>query len=148
MEHLPEFESSFLSEIAKSFSKVRKSIKYDSRDLKFNKVMDIVDERKAEKIEISIGSSLSRDGIRIRFYAWDDRWLWIDARKSQKTDWEWEYSIEGRMSGAASERQLMEALKSFNKDTYIFHSENVIQEANLHWNKLIATGPKAIGISE
>ena len=144
MNNLPEFKSSFLTEITKSFFKVRKSLKYNSHDVKFNKVIETIDSKKLEKVELSIRSSLSRNSIKIRLYIWADRWLWIDARKSKKDGWEWEYTFEGRLSGLASERDLMEALKAFNKSSITYTEDSVAKESDLHWMRLIATGPKAL----
>ena len=144
MNNLPEFESLFLTEVTKSFSKVRKSLKYDSHDLQYNKVIDSVSDKQLEKIELLIQSSASRNNIRIRLYAWDDRWLWIDARKSKKEGWEWEYTVEGRLSGSVTERELIEALKSFNKGSPTYTTGTITKTANLHWKKLIATGPKEV----
>ena len=141
MRNLPTFTSPFLYDVTKSFSKVRKSIKYDAYEVKFNKVMDLVDGRKSEKIEISIRSSASRSDVITRLYIWDDRWLWLDSRKSQKKGWEWEYNIEGRLSGLATEKNLMEALKAFYKESLFYNDDNIISQANTHWKKLIATGP-------
>lgn len=67
MYNLPVFESDFLSELTRSFSKVRKSVKYDAANLSFNKVIDNSGAKQLEKIELSIRSSLSRNGISIRF---------------------------------------------------------------------------------
>jgi len=144
MSNLPDFESPFLSDIAKSFSKIRKGLKYDSHDLKFNKVMDLVGDRKSEKVEISIRSSASRNNIRTRLYIWDDRWLWLDARKSKQKGWAWEYTVEGRLSGSATEKELMEALKSFYKNSLSYDEENIGSQAYAFWNGLIAMGPKAV----
>ena len=144
MKNLPDFESPFLSDIAKSFSKIRKGLNYDSHELKFNKVMDLVGDRKSEKVEISIHSSASRNSIRTRLYIWDDRWLWLDARKSEQKGWAWEYSVEGRLSGSATEKELMEALKSFYKNSLSYNEENIGSQANAFWNELIAMGPKAV----
>lgn len=146
MKHLPDFESSFLQDITESFSRVRKSIKYDADDLKFTKVLDKVSNASSEKIEITICSSKSRNSIRIRMYVWDDRWLWIDARRSTNINdgWEWEYTIEGKMSGSSTERELFDTLKSFYKESQMYNAENATSNANLCWKKLIATGPKEV----
>jgi len=142
--NLPEFESRYLTEITQSFSKVRKSLKYSSHDVKFNKVMDKIDDGQIEKIELSVRSSRSRNNIRVRLYTWEDRWVWIDARKSKKEGWEWEYTIEGRLSGSTSERELMETFKAFNRNSTTYNEDSITKEANLHWMKLIATGPKEV----
>ena len=33
----------------------------------------------------------------LRVHAWEDRWLWIDARHSSKLGWLWEFNTEGRL---------------------------------------------------
>ena len=144
MNNLPDFESPFLSDVAKSFSKIRKGLRYDSYELKFNKVMDLVSDRKSEKVEISIRSSASRNDIRTRLYVWDDRWLWLDARKSKQKGWAWEYTVEGRLSGSATEKDLMDALKSFYEKSLSYDDKNISSQANSLWNGLIAIGPKAV----
>ena len=93
MESLPDFNSQFLNECVKSFSKVRKSLKNASQDLKINKIIEVREADEFEKIELVIRASLSRNGIRVRLHVWDDRWLWIDARKSVKNGWEWNLHI-------------------------------------------------------
>jgi len=128
MNNLPEFESKFLTSLSASYSKVRRSLKYNSHSLSFTKVLDRVNDEKVEKIELSIQSSRSIHNIRIRLYAWSDRWVWIDARKSESEGWAWEYTTEGRLNGSASERALMAALKSFNENSILYDQHNILEK--------------------
>lgn len=144
MNTLPKFEIPFLNEVAESFVKKRKSLAYDASDLRFNKVHDIVDGKKVEKIEIFIRSSLSRNAAKMRLYVWGDRWIWIDARKAKKSGWEWEFSKDGRLTGCSSPRQLMETFKKFYSASYHFNSKSIENEAGVMWRKILATGPIAV----
>jgi len=141
MSTLPKFENSFLNEVAESFTKKRKSLAYDSHDLRFNKVYDIVEDKKVEKVEIFIQSSSSRNCIKMRLYVWGDRWIWIDARKGRKKGWEWEYSKDGRLSGHSSPRQLIEAFKKFYSASCHFDTQSFIQDAASVWETILAIGP-------
>ena len=109
-----------------------------------SKVIEVGDQTNSEKIEIGIRTSQSRNSIRIRVYLWDDRWLWVDARKSKKEGWDWEYTSEGRFSNSVSVRELMLSLKSFCKDSESFNVNNVAVLANTYWGKVIAKGPQKI----
>ena len=142
MESLPNFNSQFLNECVKSFSKVRKSLKHSSQELKINKIIEVREVDEFEKIELVIRASLSRNGIRVRLHVWDDRWIWIDARKSVKNGWEWEHNIEGRLSGHVTERDLMKTLKTFYKETFLYVSETAQAMFDNHWKAIVAQGPK------
>lgn len=144
MNELPNFENDFLNNVALSFSKVRKPLKYDAFEVKFNKIIDAIDGEKVEKIEIVVRSSRSKTGIRTRLDIWGDRWIYLDIRKPKKKGWEWEYTIQGRLSGSANEIELMKAFKAFQKNSLLFNSKTIHSAANEHWNTLIAMGPKEV----
>ena len=73
-------------------------------------------------------------------YVWDDRWLWIDARRSTNINdgWEWEYTIEGKMSGSSTERELFDTLKSFYKESQMYTAENATSKANSRRLKFVS----------
>jgi len=144
MNTLPKFENYFLNEITESFANKRKSLAYDASDLRFNKVYDIVEDKKVEKIEIFIQSSMSRNAIKMRLFVWGDRWAWIDARKANKLGWEWEFSKGGRLSGCSSPRHLMETFKKFYSESFLFNSKSIENEACIMWREILATGPVVV----
>jgi hypothetical protein len=137
----PNFESQFLTQIAEAFVRKRKSLKYNASILKFHKIYDIVEGKKVEKIEISVESSLSRNSVRMRLYIWEDRWVWIDARKAGKMGWDWEFSKHGRLSGDCSPRQLIEAFKQFYFSSSLFDTQARTLEASTIWGEILAAGP-------
>ncbi len=144
MQIVPDFENHVLTEIAVTFAKKRRSLKYNASTLKFHKVYDIVEGEKVEKIEISVESSRSRNSIRMRLYIWEDRWVWIDVRKAGKVGWDWEFSKHGRLSGNYSPRQFIEAFKEFYSSSALFDSQATALEAFAVWNEILATGPAEV----
>lgn len=142
MKNLPTFESAFLNEIAKSYSKRRKSLAYDAFNLKFNKVFDVIAGGKTEKIEIAIQAASSANSANLRLYIWADRWIWVDARKSVKNaGWEWEYTTEGRLTGGSSACDAIDAFKEFYVLSAHFSPDTVSKDSFGIWGKLLAKGP-------
>ena len=47
----------------------------------------------------------------IRVHAWDDRWVWIDARQSQQQRWIWSWTLEGRLGPGLGGVHLLDAIE-------------------------------------
>ena len=47
----------------------------------------------------------------IRVHAWDDRWVWIDARQADKTRWIWSWTLEGRLAPGLGGLHLLDAIE-------------------------------------
>ena len=65
-----------------------------------------------DRCEITIAFRVDGRSVLIRAHAWEDRWLWIDARHSSKKGWTWEFSTEGRLLPPPSPAAVITRLES------------------------------------
>ena len=47
----------------------------------------------------------------VRMHAWDDRWVWIDARQAGQNRWIWSWTLEGRLAAGLGGRDLLDAIE-------------------------------------
>ncbi len=141
---LPHFDCRFLSDVAHAYAKRRKGLKYDAHSIELVKTIDIVDRVKTERLEITLLTSKSVTNCTLRMYTWPDRWIWIDARQANKTEWAWEFTIEGRLRGDKNPLELIETYKYFYERIQISNTKQIAQEGAHIWGGVLASGPISV----
>ena len=59
------------------------------------------------RTDVSIRYRVHGASVSLRLAVWDDRWVWVDARRSSKSGWVWESTTEGRFVSAGGARDLV-----------------------------------------
>lgn len=105
----------FLENLEKTFLRRRKTIRMKSSfaDLTWKTQAETFSE--TQFLEIDCGTRIDGKMATIRIQAWEDRWLWIDARMSgsaKKGGWAWAWTIEGRYLAGDKTSAIVEALEA------------------------------------
>lgn len=138
---LPTCENEFLNSVLFSLKKRQKAIKYKVSSITCEKIVEIDEGERFEKLEIDVQLLTSRCSFRI--FAWDDRWVWIDARRGSKNGWKWEWSDEGRLLGSFTGRDVVDALE-FTQATFFEMDSSRIGRFSEIWDAMLAKGLKPV----
>jgi hypothetical protein len=130
-------ESTFLDELLSSLRRRRKAIRHRTRTLRFERVSDSIDGSESAKVEIECVLLAPRTVLRLS--AWEDRWVWVDARRSGKIGWVWQFTAEGRLLGNRLARELVSAFEASIGDQ---GSEAALRAI---WAPILAQGPRRVG---
>lgn len=128
-----------LKEVYESVRRRSKAIRHRGGTLTYARVIERENECETEKLEFSYRSNRAKTSPVIRMYVWSDRWVWIDARKSAKRGWEWEWTGEGRVFGPSIGQFLTKAFEnSISEMTR--NNENTASNIEVIWNSLLSDG--------
>lgn len=136
---IPLFESEFLENVARAFRKRRKALSHRTTRADYAKVYDVKGTERHERLEIYL-DELRLRGALLRLHAWQNRWIWLDARRGTKTGWAWSWSLEGRLLGECSGQNVIEALEETHDLLYQMDSSRT-PELSEPWKKLLGRGP-------
>lgn len=126
----------FLAGIVAGLAKRRRALRTKTRSLAVEQTLEGAGAEEQEKLEVSIRTGTTA----LRFFVWDDRWVFVDARTpTTSKGWAWEFTHEGRFIGSDLQG-LVEALEAS-----IDHaSEQSGEELYLVWKPLLAAGPRPV----
>lgn len=138
-----EGEAGFIDELRFSLRKRQKAIKHQVRAIESERLIDRSDE--GDLTGISVQCALWVPRTTIRLSAWDDRWVWFDARQGSKEGWRWFYTHEGRIFGEESGRRLVAGLEASFGAAHNAAQGSRMSFASI-WEPLLAQGPKEISV--
>jgi MoxR-like ATPase len=135
----------FAREVLDAFQKRSRSLSRRGAILECLSVKEIVDGRdyERERTNVSIAYRVSAARVMLRVHAWDDRWVWIDARRASKSGWVWEFTTEGRIVAPGGARALV-ALAEETLDVSFLPSAEVPSAMSAIWAKRLASGPRPV----
>lgn len=139
----PSFNDPFLESIRFSLSKRSKALKHNTQSCSFERVWEGELDSRIEKIEICLNLHDDSRGTRVRLYAWDNGWLWLDARAAQKKGWRWEWSYEGRRLGEFDGRDIVAALED-TISAASFREAGETDDFTEIWQNMLARGPAPV----
>lgn len=131
-------ENAFLTEFLGALSKRRKPIGYKLRKMSVEKVLEPTGTENREKLEI-VCEGWRRQSL--RFFLWDDRWLFVDARLPGRQGWTWEFTREGRLTGAIDAPNAVGMLEKSIELSWLGEKKAL----DLLWTPFLAHGPKLAG---
>ena len=140
MSQTPRFEDEFLESIAVAFRKRRKSLSHRTDRAECSKVFEQLSSEREERLEIDL---VQRDRSSLRLWAWPERHIWLDARRSTKVGWAWEWTHEGRLLGEKTAREVIVAVEETHAMLYNMNAGRV-QALFGPWTQLLARGPKLV----
>jgi hypothetical protein len=141
--YLPSFESELLKDVVESLRKRHKSLKHRVREIACERVLEKIDERTWERLDIEFIEPAGAMKRSLRLRLWDDRYVWVDCRAPQKKGWAWEWSDEGRLLGDCNGRRLLELFEQ-TLDVSASMETSRLQEFATIWRKVLAKGPKRL----
>jgi len=138
MNNQPHFESEFLESLADAFRRRRRSLSRRACRVELAKTYEAGKDGKQERLEIEIGGIAGKGPV-LKFHAWSDRMVWIDARSPAKQGWAWTWTADGRLTGDCSSRVLIETLEETYELTGDMSSARTVT-LDGQWKPLLARG--------
>lgn len=137
----PEPKNRHLKTYIFSLKKRSKAIKYKCDSIQCERVIENFQQRRVEKIETEV-QFIDRTQ-QLRLFIWEDRWIWLDARKSSKSGWVWEWEFSGRV---INDETFVDTIKLFERTIEaVSHNKiDTLLKLEVFWEKIVATGPKLI----
>jgi hypothetical protein len=140
------FDDEFLQSVAEAFRRRRKALNHRASRADCQKVYEVSESSRTERLEIYLEDGTRQRGALLRLHAWPDRWIWVDARRSTKTGWAWEWTYEGRLLGKHAGQDVVEALEK-TYDLLPSMDAALTQELVKPWKRLLAKGPLEIHLT-
>jgi hypothetical protein len=135
----------FSEEVAAAVQKRSRSIKHRGAKLESSRVKEIHDgdAKDSHRLDIDISHRVASRSVLCRLIVWDDRWVWVDVRRSSKSGWVWSTTIEGRFVGAGGAREVVQNIEK-TIDAAWRPDETAGQEVERIWTASLARGPKVV----
>jgi len=132
-------QTTFIAQVQEMLRKRGKPIRHRKTDISIERVIERVNGDEWEKLEIEC--PFYGTTTRLRVHIWDDRWIHIDARRSSKAGWVWQFTTKGRLLGSHSARDLValfeESLSAGHWD------EQAPGKLTALWDPVLAKGPQS-----
>jgi len=128
-----------------AFAARRRAIRFVGAQLESVVTPDAADARgcEQERGETMLAFRVDGRSVILRVHAWEDRWLWIDARHSSKRGWVWEFSMQGRLLPAAGARGIVTKVEEMMRAAHLPAAEVTKSMATI-WARTLAAGPKRV----
>ena len=133
----------FLDQFESQFALRRRFWKRQGARFSLERSFD--DSWQMERVEISIRPMRRLSKAIFQVNAWEDRWIWLDAREGSREGWVWEWASEGRATQSVFGRCLAEKIEeSFDQISHAgpeiaFHLSKI-------WHGSLASGPKRVSV--
>lgn len=142
-EHASHEVLDFARDVASCLAKRSKAIKHRGARVELHLAEAKPPDDPSASVEISVSYAVQGATVRLRVIAWDDRWIWVDARRSTKQGWAWSVTCQGRFldqSGPSGViRRVEESLSATrNPDDAI---PSLVKEI---WADCLAQGPRSV----
>lgn len=131
-------DTGFLEDLLASLRKRRKALRHQVRDLSIERIVERSEGGDRGKLEIACVAS---GRARLRLFAWEDRWVWFDARCGSKDGWVWQFTRDGRLLAAEPGRGLVEAMERSIAAAFELTPEGLSRLEDI-WTPLLARGPR------
>lgn len=139
---LTRFEMMSAIEVMRAAIEARKKAwKYLCASISFDDIAKDADGYK--QLQFEARSTIGSPKAILQVYFWEDRWIWIDARESSKTGWNWEWTSEGRVAPDKWGKHLAKKIEdSFELSSYA--GDRVLDQLEHQWSTYLATGPRRL----
>jgi hypothetical protein len=105
----PKGDIAFSRAVMEAFRKRNRALSRRGATVECTPVKEIVDGRESDigRTNVHIVYRVERAKVSLRVEVWDDRWVWVDARRSSKSGWVWESTIKGRFVSPGGARDVV-----------------------------------------
>jgi hypothetical protein len=138
MESFPRSDHAALADFVESVRKRSRALGHKFSVRECGRVVETDEGTARERIELSLGGA-ARNALRLRFWIWQDRWCWFDARIGAKTGWTFEWSVEGRLAGGLTGKDLLMAIERSYEVIAVSQDD---AELETLWRPLLLRGPE------
>ena len=128
-----------------AFAARRRAIRFIGARLESVVAPDGADSRghELERGETMLAFRVDGRSVILRVHAWQDRWLWVDARHSSKRGWTWEFTAQGRFLPAAGARAVVAKVEEMLRAAHLPPAD-VPRSMAVIWARTLAAGPKRV----
>ena len=143
-EHSSE-AAAFSVAFLEAFRKRSKALSRRGAKVECSPVKEIVDGRESQRgrTDLTVKYRVEGAHVQLRVHAWGDRWVWVDARRSSKAGWVWEYTSAGRFISPDGARGLVELIETTIDCSYLVPADVPAAIAAI-WSKCLAVGPRRV----
>ena len=117
-----------------------KSIKHSVSLYECERVREKMDDCVYEKAELYF-EFLGGRPFRISFNIWDDRWIWIDVRRSAKRGWAFEWQHQGRVGSVPPRELAASIVDTLMKPSYYEEPADLAADLDELWGTVAVNGP-------
>ena len=140
----PVSEEDYLQQVETVLLKRAKAIRYGGAEFNWHRVATAgASEDEPSRVQIDITYRVDSRPVRLRAVVWNDRWCWLDARRSTKTGWSWSATLEGRFVGKGGAGTLIRKIEE-TMDITFKRNEHLPSLITKAWQSVLAQGPKGI----
>ena len=138
-------QDDFSSAVLEALRKRMKAIKRKGVDVHLQPVKEVVDGRESDRgrLDVDLAYRVQSAKVRVRIKVWGDRWIWLDARRSSKAGWVWEYTVDGRLLPSYSASDLVKLAEQTIATAYL-PDDSVARAIASVWTKCLARGPQPV----
>jgi len=143
MARTPRPQPSSVADFLEAFRRRSKALKHQFGVVECEQVIVREPDGEVRKLELRFADR-SIKGRSIRLHFWEDRWVWLDLRKGAPRGWAWEWTFDGRLSGAKTYRDLLDAVERTR--LVLPYSEEPLDMISLAdiWTPILLQGPKPL----
>jgi hypothetical protein len=126
----------FTEDVLASLKRRSKAIKHRGALVAFDRLkeVDAGTERKSNRMDVKV----SYAAVNLRVVTWDDRWVWMDVRRSSKRGWIWSVTTEGRFVGVNGAPDLVQSIEA---TLDMAHEQDPRSRIASLWKAQLAQGP-------
>jgi hypothetical protein len=110
MDETPHFQNAFLDSLASAFRTRRRSLSENACRAELTRSPG-VDGQEHEELKIQLGGIVGKGPV-LKFHAWADRRVRIDARQPAKLGCAWSWTRDGRLADECGPRTFIEAIEA------------------------------------
>ena len=135
----------FADAVLQAFRKRSRSIGRRGASLECTPVKEVVNGHESDigRTDVRIAHRVAGARVELRLNVWGNRRVWVDARRSSKSGWVWEYTAEGRLVPSCDERDLVTRTEQTLDAAYLTDSE-VSRAMDAIWSACLASGPRRV----
>ena len=129
---IPESQDKFLTEILGSIKKRSKSLNYNTEGLCVERVFEVYEEERVEKIEIKL--TVNRADLLVS--VWQDRWVIVSCGiRTKESKWDW--SFQGKYLPCFDGKEMIKAIEKTFVNFYQMNEKRT-STFEIIWKPLLA----------
>ncbi|MCO7225950.1 hypothetical protein [Pleionea sp. CnH1-48] len=137
---IPESDSPFLSGILSSIEKRRKSLRYNSWSMSLERVVEVYEEGKLEKLEFKIQPSSHNAWLEASL--WEDRFITVNCwERTKQNKWDWYH--EGNLLPLFEPKSVIEAIENTRNGFKLMGDRSEPNFSSI-WGSMLASGLKLV----
>lgn len=133
----------FVRDVASCLAKRSKAIKHRGARVELHIEEAKPPDDPSASVEVSVSYLIQGATVRLRVIAWDDRWIWVDARRLTKRGWAWSVTCQGRFldqSGPSGVIRRVEETISATRNL----DDEIPSLVRGIWADCLAQGPRSV----